>query len=79
MGDGKSVKIRGDKWLPKPSCRSIISSVSSPSPDSIVSNLIDEESWTWKTDLIKQEFLPHEASIIAGLPLSINHALDKQV
>ena len=44
-----------------------------------MSNLIDEESGTWKTDLIKQEFLPHEASIIAGLPLSINHALDKQV
>ena len=44
-----------------------------------MSNLIDEESWTWKTDLIKQEFLPHEASIIVGLPLSINHALDKQV
>lgn len=79
MGDGKSIKIQGDKWLPIQSSRSVISPISSFSPDFMVCNLIDDESQTWKTDLLKKEFLPHEASIIVGLPLSINQTPDKQV
>ena len=72
VGDGKSIKIRGDNWLPNQSCRRVISPISSLGPESTVSSLIDVGSRSWKADLIKHEFLPHEASIIVGLPLSLN-------
>ena len=51
---------------------------SSLGPVSTVSNLIDDGFRTWKADLIKHEFLPHEANIIAGLPLSLNQIPDLQ-
>ena len=44
-----------------------------------VCDLIDQEEHEWKVDLIEQEFLPHEAHIIKGIPLSIQEILDKQV
>ncbi|XP_075670206.1 putative mitochondrial protein AtMg00310 [Castanea sativa] len=52
VGDGKSIKVRGDKWLPSSHGSCIVSPASSLSPDSNVSALIDEESHTWNTDLI---------------------------
>lgn len=79
VGDGKSVKIQGDKWLPNPHCRSTVSPIFSLSLDSTVSSLIDEESQTGKSNLIRQEFMPHEANTIVRLPLSLIQAPDSQV
>jgi len=79
VGDSKSIKVRGDKWLPSLHSSCIVSLLSSLSSDSNVSALIDEESYTWNLDLIKSEFLAHEAEIIFGIPLSIHNTPDKQV
>ena len=79
VGDGKSIKIRGDKWLPSLHSSCIVSPISSLCPFSTVSALIDEESHSWKVELIKNEFLAHEAEIILGIPLSIHNTSDKQV
>ncbi|KAL4654499.1 hypothetical protein ACB092_01G383700 [Castanea dentata] len=66
IGDGQSVQI------PR--------SISTPSllpPTSTVSNLIDSGSNSWKTDLIRHEFLPHKANLILGIPLSDRSIPDK--
>ena len=79
VGDGRSIKIRGDKWLPHPHGICVVSPISSLSPDSMVSALIEDDSHSWNSDLIQREFLSHEARTILGIPLSIQNSPDRQV
>ena len=79
VGDRKSIKIKGDKWLPSSHNSCIVSPASSLNSDANVSALIDEESHTWNTDLNQHEFLAHEARIIGGIPLIIHNTPDKLV
>ena len=70
IGDGCFVQIREAKWIPfLPTVRVISLSVVLP-PTSMVSSLIDTDSHSLKVDLIRHEFLPHEANLILGIPLS---------
>ena len=52
VGNGKSVFIREDKWLPDKICRTVIAPPPSLPPDAKVSSLIDAESATWKVDQV---------------------------
>ena len=79
VGDGNSIKIRGEKWLPSPHDSCIASLASTLCTNSKVSALIDEVPHTWNLDLIQREFLAHEARIITGIPLSIHNSPDMQV
>ncbi|KAK7837690.1 hypothetical protein CFP56_020890 [Quercus suber] len=79
IGDGKSVKIRGDRWLPLNSASKIVSPVVALPPGAMVCDIIDQNEHQWKSELIAQEFLPHEANIIKGIPLSDRNIPDKQV
>ena len=79
VGNGESIVIRGDKWLPKISASKVISPAYALQLESRVCDLIDHEKHTWKKELISQEFLSHEASLIVGLPLSIQATPNKQV
>jgi hypothetical protein len=56
IGNGKSVKIWGDRWL--------------PTPTTYVAELIDEEQWSWKVNLLQEVFSEEEAKIISNIPLS---------
>ena len=70
IGDGKFVQIREAKWIPSlPTAKTTSPPVVLP-PTSTVSALIDTNSHSWKVDLIRHEFLPHEANLILGIPLS---------
>ena len=40
------------------------------SPDTKVSELIDQDKAAWKSEVVQQLFLPQEASEILGIPLS---------
>ena len=42
-----------------------------------VSSLIDQETVAWKTEVVQQMFLPYEADIILGIPLSIRRPVDR--
>ena len=42
-----------------------------------VSTLIDQDTIAWKTEAVQQLFLPHEAEIILGIPLSIRCPVDR--
>lgn len=77
IGNGQSVKIRGGRWIPH--IAAFTSPVSGLPPESKVSDLVDSEEHQWKTASIEQEFLPHEASIIKGIPLSILEIPDWKV
>ena len=77
IGNGQSVRIREDKWLPVQSNRAIISSLPSIAPETKVSSLINLELRGWNSSLLDQLFLPHEATIICGMPLSIRLPPDK--
>lgn len=59
------------------------SAIISPLPSILletkVSELIDPNLITWKIERVKQMFLPHEASMILGIPLSLRKPPDRVV
>lgn len=79
IGDGKSVCIREDKWLPKIPTARLISPAGSLPQSCKVSELIEEEAHLWRSDLIRSEFLSFEASMILRIPLSCQGQADKQI
>ena len=77
IGTGEVVRIKKDRWLPGSTNCSVISPLPSLAPDVKVSSLIDQERAAWKTEVVQQLFLPHEAEIILGIPLSIRCPVDR--
>lgn len=76
VGNGQSVCIREDKWLPGQICKSVMIPPPSVPPDAKVSLLIDPESATWKVDRVQQLFMPLVAMLILSIPLSARFPLD---
>lgn len=66
VGDGKTIQIRNDRWLPKVSCPKIVSPILNLPQNAKVNDLINAESHSWKADLVKQEFIPQEATFFLG-------------
>nr|POE84677.1 putative ribonuclease h protein [Quercus suber]POF15784.1 putative ribonuclease h protein [Quercus suber] len=79
IGDGQSIRIRDDRWLPKIPATRIVSPSAMIPPEAKVSELINEDNHAWRSALIMSEFLPHEATMILGIPLSYQNVPDKQV
>ncbi|XP_075670237.1 uncharacterized protein LOC142640006 [Castanea sativa] len=79
VGNGRSIGIWKDKWLPTPFSYKVTSLLSTFHEDAQVVELIDSNSGTWKHDILNQVFLPHEAEIIDGIALSSNPQEDKQI
>jgi hypothetical protein len=70
VGDGRSIKIWGEKWLPAPTTYCVQSIPRSLDENSKVSDLIDQESRRWKVEFIHTEFMEEEANTILGIPLN---------
>nr|XP_023920446.1 uncharacterized protein LOC112031976 [Quercus suber] len=68
IGNGKSVQIYKDSWLPSPDGR-ISSPVSHLTPESTVDSLINSTLGGWNTNLIDLCFYPPQAILIKSLPL----------
>lgn len=73
IGDGQSMRIKEDKWLPKRDSSSIISPLPTILPETRVSSLIEADRREWKTEVIQELFFPNEASVIMGIPLSLRN------
>ncbi|KAK3212040.1 hypothetical protein Dsin_016746 [Dipteronia sinensis] len=74
VGDGSSIRIFKDQWIPRPSTFKPITP--NPGSDSLVSALIDVDPPEWKLDLINQTFLPADKEIIISIPLSFSGGPD---
>ena len=77
VGNGQSMCIREDKWLPDQVCKTVMIPPPSLPPDAKVSTLIDPESATWKVDQLQQLFMPLDAKLILSIPLSARLPLDR--
>ena len=69
MGDGKSVDIWADSWLP----RKYSPRVLSPQPEALIGakvcSLIDAEQRQWKTEVLENMLLRFDVEIIRAIPL----------
>jgi hypothetical protein len=69
VGDGNSINVWGDRWLPTPTSFSVQSPVNHHPPYARISALIDREVRGWNHTLIQEVFSPEEAVTITGIPL----------
>jgi hypothetical protein len=79
VGTGKDIRIWGDKWLIGSNNHRIISTPPLNTSISHVEHLIDSDLKSWKTELVKELFLPQEATTILGIPLSFRNPADSLV
>ncbi|XP_062005888.1 uncharacterized protein LOC133723072 [Rosa rugosa] len=77
IGNGRRVRIKGDRWLPTPSSFKVISSL--PIPDAWTVEHLLTESGAWNVPLIQSLFLAHEAETILAMPLGLRSIPDKLV
>jgi ribonuclease HI len=70
VGNGKSINIWNQRWLPEESHRTVISPPPAVLLNSTVSELMIPNSQQWDFHLIDQIFLPYDASAIKNIPLS---------
>ncbi|KAF7154602.1 hypothetical protein RHSIM_Rhsim01G0174200 [Rhododendron simsii] len=76
---GKDIRIWEDPWLPKPPAFKVSPSSVRSSTVTYVSDLIDDSTKTWKTQLVKESFNEEEATIILSLPISTTQRRDRKV
>ncbi|KAK9997071.1 hypothetical protein SO802_021757 [Lithocarpus litseifolius] len=69
IGDGSSVKIFKDSWLPNAHFSRVLSPVSVLSEEATVDQLIDRDSRWWNSALVDAIFIPSEAQLIKSIPI----------
>jgi hypothetical protein len=77
IGDGCSVKISEDPWLPLSSSFKSVSAQHVLDPKETVSILINEDSQTWNVDVVNSLFSRWEAQIICAISLPPQKKLDR--
>lgn len=79
VGNGESIKIWEDKWLPSPISYIVQSPIRILPPEACVSALIDPITKWWDYSLIQKVFNPEDASRISSLTLSPSGQPDRLV
>ncbi|CAB4309819.1 unnamed protein product [Prunus armeniaca] len=79
IGDGWSVKVWGDCWIPKPNSFQVTSATVAGHEDALVCELIDPVLHQWREDLVHAWFGAQEASCILHLSLSVRSPADRLV
>ena len=69
----------GDKWLPSSTTYKVASPRQFIHNDIRVSELIDQNSASWKVHVLDALFLPYEAKVIKGIPISSHLPADKLI
>ena len=70
IGDGKSAAIWGERWLPNKFAPTVVSPCVANLVDAKVSSLIDQETISWKTEIIDTILLIFEVVMVQKIPLS---------
>ena len=76
VGDGSTIQVYWDKWLPGKFSSRIGSPQLATPGDAHVSSLIDQDTKTWDCAWIDHLFLPFEAEKIKAIPLCVTHQVD---
>ena len=71
VGDGKQIKIVGERWLPGEEPAKVVSPSSSSTIDWIVNLLMDSNGVGWNDHLLDAMFLPFEAQRIKSIPICV--------
>ena len=79
IGDGRSVLIRGDKWLPGLHHSKVLSPQNHFPMNTKVCALMNENGTSWDVDRVRGEFLPFEANEILSIPLSSRRPVDRRI
>ena len=79
IGNGKSIRIFHDAWLPNSNDGRILFHRDVLAPDATVDMLLDPHSGQWNLNLIDQCFFPTDAKIIKSLPLCFVPQIDSLV
>ena len=69
VGNGHSLNIWRDRWLPHPRYFKPITPCGAPYESYKVSDLIDFDNSCWRESLVRLVFLPCDANLILSLPL----------
>ena len=67
---GVKVHIWDDKWIPTLTTFRVMSLRKHVVGENNVSSLIERDIGTWKSKVVRNNFVPHEANVILGIPLS---------
>lgn len=79
VGNGSSIKIWKDRWLPSTSSHLVSSPVGALGQEATVSDLIDRESGCWLPNVVSENFRKEEAEAILNIPLSPNLPQDRVI
>ena len=79
VGNGRDVRVWGDRWLPCSSSHGVISPQLFLHEDTRDSELIDTKGKCWKSSVVDFIFLPYEAEAVKSIPLSVRLPPDKLV
>ena len=77
--EGSRWRVGDGEWLPRPSSFKVVTPYNPQFYLLRVGDLIDSEHGTWRKDMVKAVFLPVDAAIILGIPLSIHLPSDRVV
>ena len=67
VGNGRNIKIWGDKWLPSPMTYAIQTPVHRLGLEARVRDLIDPNVQWWNIQLIREVFMQEEAKVICSM------------
>ena len=70
VGNGNSIRIWHDRWIPIPSAGVPITPPNELPEDACVSSLIQVDTGLWNKELVERAFIPSEASLILSTTLS---------
>ncbi|KAL3820633.1 hypothetical protein ACJIZ3_006538 [Penstemon smallii] len=77
IGNGRTVKIWGDNWLPRSGAFRVSSPWNTLPRDATVSFLIDDDLNTWNRELVETIFWEEEAKTILSIPIGNRSSNDK--
>ena len=79
VGNGRSIETWKTRWLPSSESGSVITAKPAEGQSEMVADLINAKKGEWRTLLVKDTFLPHEAKAILSIPLSPLNQADSLV
>lgn len=72
IGNGESVHIWKDRWIPNPHSFKVISPYAAQLGMELVLSLLGADRRAWDVAKVRKTFLLHEAEVVLSIPISFN-------